>query len=275
MKKNRATKILVLIAACFLVLGIAFSIVGYALGGIYLKNVKTDSLNESINQTVTALDISINYGTFKIIKSDEFKIIANNFKENTLSCEIKNGKLTIKEQSSNWFNFDVMFLWGKHTPELTVYIKGGVIFQNVSIDVGAGELSINDVSASNLVLECGAGKVGGNNITADKSKLSNGAGEMDLKNVDLKNSNISCGAGKVGLSGKLSGETKIDNGVGQTQLNINGAKNDYYINASNGVGKVSINGSDYRKDDFDKNAGNTINVSNGVGEVGITFHNQQ
>ena len=218
--------------------GIAISVTGCLIGAVQYKNIRVESFELNMEQTVVNMDISIKVGSFEMVKSDEFKISAENFKEGSLKHEVKNAKLIIKDSSNDgWFrdlfDNDFIFLAKNREPQLTVYVKEGDIFENINIDVGIGEVC--------------------------------------LKNIDFNNSKISCGTGKVSVSGKMTGNINVDNGIGEVYLNIYGRKSDYYIDADNGIGDISINGKRYNKSEFSKSAKNTIIINNGVGNIDIVF----
>lgn len=253
MRGARGIRIIAVVAAIILVVGLVVAGIGLSIGGHHY-NGKTASFSEAIDQEITSLDISVEYGSLEIIEGDEFRIVAENFRDNTLEWEVSGGRLTVKEDSSkNWKMF--YFGWNE-AQKLTIYVKKGTLLNEADISIGAGRLYGQALHAKSITLDCGAG-------TVEIDEIS-GCEDMD----------ISCGAGMVDVKADITRKIEIDNGVGYVSLDLIGEKEDYSVHTESGITSVKINGEDYRREDFPANADNRIDISNGIGEISISFFSE-
>ena len=267
---KKAFRVITVVGVICLAAGIVISAIGFGIGLLTNKNEKTENFSKVITGNVEKIEIEINAGQLNIKKGSEFKVVAEDFPENTLKYECESGKLKIKEENKKWFGISYgMMGWNARTPVLTVYITEGMSFEDVSIDVGAGAADINYIKADKLKIQGGAGRISGEYLTAADCEISAGAGEVSLKNIDFSKSELSTGTGRLAVSGKITGATKLNNGIGEIEVTISGNKSDYYIKAQNGIGKISVNGKRYDKDDYNSGAQNTIDASNGIGAINI------
>ena len=273
MKSLKFIKVVTIIGVCILIIGLIIFAVGFGIdqlnGGRYTKE-NTQSFEKSFSEEIESLEISVLASELNIIKGSEFKIVAENVKEESIEYNITNKKLVIKEvHMRKWANWDFSNIYH---PVVTLYIPENSEFDNIDIDIGAGSTKIEKIKAKEFYLNCGAGKVTGEDIIAEKCDIKNGAGEVYLSGVKLNNAIINTGIGKFTVSGELRGNTHMENGVGEVNLNIKGSKSDYYIDMSNGIGGVFVNGSVYKAADYSQDAQYRIYGSNGVGKVNITFN---
>jgi DUF4097 and DUF4098 domain-containing protein YvlB len=99
---------------------------------------------------------------------------------------------------------------------ITIYVPKDLLLQEVSLEVGAGNIYIEEMQAKNLEIECGAGNVeyyvtgsqsdynyeiecGMGNINIDDGKYSGLGQEYDVDNHADRDISIECGMGNVSL----------------------------------------------------------------------------
>lgn len=220
-----------------------------------LKNVeiKTDIKNLSID--TISLNITIKKGT-------TFKVETNN---KYIKINENNQKLSITEEKHNWLNKN-------NTGKLIIYVPDNYIFDNVSLENGAGKINIEILSTQKLNLDLGAGKVTIDNLTVlTESEIDGGAGEITIKEGSLNNLDLDMGVGKVTINSFISGSSEIDAGIGELNLNLSGTEDDYKIILDKGIGNATINEQLMQDSKYYGNGSNLINISGGIGAININF----
>lgn len=147
-------------------------------------------------------------------------------------CEQSGSTLHIKtsKQVLDYFSFR------QEASSLEIRIPERLIFENLEIDAGVGEVSTDGmVSCRKADVECGVGSCMLQLNVRDKLDLNCGVGEIDLILAGQKkdyNYKMECGIGSIQIDGdtfsELGGKQKIDHGT------------DREIDVECGIGSVSI-----------------------------------
>lgn len=109
----------------------------------------------------------------------------------------------------------------------------------------------------------------------EETELNVGAGDVQIENLDTKNLEIECGVGSIDLSGIIRGNADLDCGVGEIRMSLAQKEQDFDYNIDCGVGEISVGSMDFdglgaeRK--VNNGASQKINVDCGVGSINITF----
>lgn len=215
-----------------------------------------------VSGEVKLLDIDIASSNIVIKIGDTFKIETSN---KYIQCKQDYNMIYITEKKHIWFN-------DSSESKLIIYIPKDMVLDGVSINSGAGTVSIDKLSTRILHLDLGAGKVNIDNLTTlDNTRIDSGAGEVILKNSSLNNLDLNMGIGKFTLKAKLLENSDIDHGVGEANLNLIGEKDDYQIHVDKGLGSITISGNEIKDDLIVGNGTNKINIDGGVGSININF----
>lgn len=268
---QKTIKSLALVLAIFLTVIIIGSIITASATILTLTGIIEFPASEKIEFTesyenITSLDISLKAGELTIEKGDTFKLTANTDKG--FSPEVRDGTLKIREKGFNFFN---LFIWNNHS-KYTLTIPEDAAFEDVKIDLGAGKASLSYINTQNLKINAGAGKITASNLTSNKARVDGGVGEFTLIDCSLKDLSLECGVGKLTYRGTMTGECKIDSGVGAVDIHLTGSKQDYEINISTGIGKLTVDGE--KQSDgitINKGAVNVIDIDGGIGDTSIEF----
>ncbi|WP_195268629.1 DUF4097 family beta strand repeat-containing protein [Eubacterium sp. 1001713B170207_170306_E7] len=219
---------------------------------------------------VTTLDLDFSAGYLEIEKGDVFKVEGYNLPDN-FTAEQKNDTLKIKDSIKDPVSF-LNALSDAQKPHLTVTIPESITFNEVELDFGASDSTIDTLKTDRLNVDMGVGRVEMKSITADRAKFNNGAGEVILSDMNLNDMDMECGVGKVSFEGSLTGKNKIDGGVGETTLSIKGSATDFDIKGEAGIGEFSVDGTRYTENRFrNSSAPNSLEISGGVGALRVTF----
>lgn len=139
---------------------------------------------------------------------------------------------------------------------ITVYLPSDMVFEEVSLEMGAGSLYIEDVATGDLSVNIGAGEVIINHFRAD---------EADFE----------CGAGTIEAHGSVRSKADIQCGVGSIAYTASGREEDYDYEIDSGIGEVVCGSNSYaglgKSRKINNGAGRKIKIEGGVGEVVVDF----
>lgn len=168
-----------------------------------------------------------------------------------------------KVWNTNWFNFNFGDdnSWNNIT-ELKIYLPQKD-YEEISIDNGAGDMTISDISYAELSIDIGAGEVTATNLNCWKeggeTSFDLGAGEAIVSKSRIKNLEADIGAGEFEFQGDISGDIDVDAGVGECRFILDGSEDSYRF-------------LDYGKNKYGSNSGKyDVRVDHGVGEVNFKF----
>lgn len=156
--------------------------------------------------------------------------------------------LETKKNLKQWSNMNV--------GTITVSIPRDMIFEEVSLDIGAGKMDLESICANSFSIDAGAG-------------------EVNIQYFDARDAEINCGAGSVTAYGRISEEMDIECGIGQISLTMDGCEDDYNYDISCGVGEIVCGDRRYSgigHDDYVNNgAGKEMSLECGIGQINIAF----
>lgn len=229
----------------------------------------TGSYNKEYTETLENMTINFNAGNLTIQSGDKFTIGGTGLSSG-LSIKVSNGTLAIEDKENT--NILNNLFHQNNVPSLVITVPKNAVLNRVDLEIGAGRGEIIGISAKEFNIKQGAGELAASGIQADSGSLSGGAGAVNFDKVKLNNFDIQSGVGLVKITGQLTGKFKVDCGVGQTSLNINGDPKEYYINADQGLGPITVNGLGIGENGTGpKTAANSLEINGGVGPVEIKF----
>jgi hypothetical protein len=247
----------------------AFAIVSTVSGGkISVDHGKTIDVDKTFTD-VKSLDIDNSTGNLKIIAGDEFRVVAEKVSDN-FTAEVKNGKLKVSEDDDEfhflWFNVND---FNSPNSKITLYVPTDFVAEDVNLDTGAGNTTIEGLHTEDLFISAGAGNIDGSELTAEKVKIDGGVGNVSFNDVNFTDANFDCGVGNLNIDGILLGKSEFDCGVGNVDIDLIGNTEDYDLDIDSGVGTVRLNGDKISDSKIDNDADNSIKVDGGVGDVNI------
>lgn len=269
--KMKGFQKLVKYAAIAFGLYLAISIIGALVGVIIgvtsgvevLKGFSEDENVEVSDETrnfdeLSGLNLNISSSNLTIkAEGDSYRMEAHNIPKTTkIECkndvlEIKNAK-TLKSESS-----------------ITIYVPENAKLSRINLDMGAGNVEISNIEATNIDFSFGAGNVNIKNLKSENPTIECGAGQVKFENTELTDAKLSAGVGKVIYSGKLNGESRIECGVGGVEMNLEGGRDNYSIKVQKGIGNIKINNESVTDNSTTGNGQNKIYIEGGVGNIDI------
>lgn len=103
------------------------------------------------------------------------------------------------------------------------------------------------------------------------AKIDTGAGKLKIASGNINDLDLDIGIGDTDITARITGKSKIDTGIGSVKLNLIGAKEDYKINVSKGIGEVKIAGEKVADNEIVGNGENVIKLNGGIGEIKVEF----
>lgn len=204
-------------------------------------------------EKIEKLDINISVGQLDIQEYDGDTLQVF-FRKNDNRTEIKQDGRELKIKQSD----GIKFLSENEIGPVKVMVPKNQIFEEVDIEIGAGEGSITSLKTDKINVEVGAGSL---EIT---------------ETVQAKTSDWSVGAGSLYLNHLISRETNLDCAVGEINATMDGAETDYRMKGDIGVGSLTFGDSEWdsigQKAEFgDNSAKKRVIVECGTGEVNVDF----
>ncbi len=200
-------------------------------------------------------------------KDDEISIKADSNVKVTTDMDGKKLRIELK-QKNNKINFA--------SAQVVLYLPEGMEFDDADIDIGASEAVIStSIDCEDLTLNVGAGDIRIASIRAKDAKISVGAGKLDIENFNVKNADLNVGAGDIDIEGDVTDDLKIKCGMGNINMNLAGSEDDHDYNytvamGNLNMGSMQISGiSSSKKIDNDKSSKYDIDL--GMGNVNISF----
>lgn len=198
---------------------------------------------------VEELEVELKYGEICILPTTEkeFYVELEEHSLTEVDCTQSGKKLKI-ESSSRKLKDDT--LW--------VYIPENASIQELSVDVDAGVVSLENLSAQKLEVKIGAGQfMGEGTLTAKEAELEVGAGELSMELLSCGNVDLECGLGSLNVM-------------------LEGAKEEYSYELQCGMGEITIGDENYTslgKKQKIQNSGSrkSLKADCGMGEIDVQF----
>lgn len=296
MKKS---KIFVVIALCFMAMGLLVGGLGYILGGrpgFYINSRGIHAANSNDSNSVytlektelnafTKLDVTVGFADIRLVPSDgyylEYRLMAVG-KEPTYGVKDNTFKLTEFEEkrTNSFFNFFTnsgmnFFTINSERYYVNLYVPEDVYFEWVHLSNSSGNVKLDTLLAKELVLNLSFGNLDMEDFEGDtfEASLSSGnitGGSIRGKDVTIVNSfgNINCESitadtAEITLS---SGNLKSDVLDAKTLNVINSFGEVTFDTLINSNGEISLSSGDFE-------AGNAvlgfIDIENSFGDVDI------
>ena len=283
---QKVIKYLAIAFAIFLIvniIGVILSIIGIFGGIAFFSNTITNVREEIIQdqpnysetpqvitdniqiENITNLEIDVKYSTLKIKNNDTFKVESN---DKNVTCTQKGNELIIKETGNNWLN-------KKEGNTIIIYIPENKEFNEIDFDTGAGDISIESLTAKDFSFSIGAGKVEINKLNiSNEAEIDGGAGKVDILSGEIRNLDLDMGIGEFNLNTKLLGNNNIEQGMGKLVIRLTDTMQNYTIKTVKGMGSITIDGEEDQNKTTYGNGQNVVNIEGGMGAIEIVTNTE-
>lgn len=216
---------------------------------------------------VSVIDADIGGGRLVIKQSDNeyFKVeISTDLK---FQCFVKNGELNIKA-------FEGITDTDDSDNTVTLYIPDGASIEEVEIELGAGTVDIDKLTAGSISFDVGAGKVNVDNMDAHKVSAELGAGKIDINGTAM-DAEIDIDMGSFKWTGNISRNVELSCDMGSVDIGLKEDEKGHNYKISCSAGKVAVGGKEYTSVsgdmDIDNGAPGTFDIDCSMGKVNIYF----
>ncbi|MGN0486441.1 MAG: DUF4097 family beta strand repeat-containing protein [Acutalibacteraceae bacterium] len=264
---QKAIKYLAMAFAVFLCVSIIGGIVtGLAGVSCFFSGKANEPVGEMqvypVEGEISSLSLSLSGAELTIKTSDKFSVESNH---NDISVSTENGELCINETIKAFSVYPKVVT-------VIVNIPEDFVFDEATVETGAGKVDIDTLSCDILNLSLGAGEAKIKNLTANsRADIDGGAGELKIDGGRLCNLRLDMGVGELTLRSRIEGQSSLDYGIGETKLILLGSRDEYQIKIDKGIGEAKIEGENMRDDSVYGAGKNHIEIDGGIGEIHIEF----
>lgn len=163
--------------------------------------------------------------------------------------------------------------------KITLYLPAGYAWKEAEVEVGAGAISMGEISASKVELEVGAGKITASAIKAGELDVSVGAGEIRLENMEVADLEAGVGMGNFAAQGTVTGNIEAECSMGNMTLQLSGAQSDYNYEVECVAGNINIGDDKYsaataKEQKINNGAGKKMDLECSMGNIKVIFENE-
>lgn len=180
---------------------------------------------------VQKLDVDVDKGAIHITQQEGISQIQINVQDHydKTQCYMDKSTLKIKRESKGNRSNDA--------PYIEVLVPAGYQFDKLSLDMGAAECQVINITTSKL--------------------------------------DIDSGVGAISFTGTVNGDVEIETGVGDVAVNLTGPQSGYNYNVECGVGSISVGSEHYsllsHETRINNNAPYNMELECGVGSITVGF----
>ena len=158
---------------------------------------------------------------------------------------------------------------------ICLYVPEGYHFENTSLDLGAGSLSVEELQTRALEANVGAGKMTFEKLDADQAELDCGAGQMTVEELSSRVAEVSVGMGSVRLTGDVTERLDGECSMGELKLTLAGTQTDFNYDLSCGMGELKVGDDSYnglaQEKQINNNASKNMELECAMGSVVVEF----
>ena len=222
------------------------------------------------NQGITDLQVQAGGCVMKIQVSEDncFRVEADGMRK--FQGYVEGGTMEISGTSKVNSNSD-----GNLGGSICLYVPEGYYFENTSLDLGAGSLSVEELQTGALEANVGAGKMTFEKLDADQAELDCGAGQMTVEELSSRVAEVSVGMGSVRLNGDVTERLDGECSMGELKLTLAGAQTDFNYDLSCGMGELKVGDDSYnglaQEKQINNNASKNMELECAMGSVVVEF----
>ncbi|MEG0894991.1 MAG: DUF4097 family beta strand repeat-containing protein, partial [Oscillospiraceae bacterium] len=194
-----------------------------------------------------SFDISLVAEDVEFIKSDEFKLEINDFKDEkdkTIQYSNNNGKLVVKRKSNVKIGFN--FNFNSTLTYLKVYYKDDINFDNSLVSTISGNININNLNVDNLNISSTSGDIIAENIKCNDLSINTISGNTKFSKINSNKSDFNTTSGDISISDCNANELKASSISGNVTLTNNKINDTITTNTTSG----DLRGNDNECDEF-------------------------
>ena len=193
------------------------------------------------------LEILVGAGDLKIKYHNEENVTLEVSDEDKMQCYVEGDTLKIRGG---------LITGTGSSSTMIVYLPENKNFNNVAIDVGAGNIEIDK-------------------LTGSDTDINVAMGQVVISEMETDSLNIEVGMGNAEVKGNINYEAIVDCGMGQVVMELEGEGKDFNYNLDCGLGSLSVEGVYHIAGIGDSYVNNDasmeMDISVGMGTVTVSF----
>ncbi len=163
------------------------------------------------------------------------------------------------------------------TPRITITLPPDFVAEDISLEIKAGDVEVEKIHAATGSFNMSAGRLVVKELEiTEESDYIIGAGEMSLNNVSIQNISVDCGVGYVTIEGNVFGDSDVICNIGNVELDLDGKEEDYTYDISASIGNIDIDNNSYHNisNRVINNDGteNSLSLKCEIGNISIDFY---
>jgi len=163
----------------------------------------------------------------------------------------------------------------KGSCKITLYLPEYYQFEEVSINLGAGEMTFKDLWADEAQVEVGAGQITLKDPVVGDLEISVGAGQITLENMDVVELDVNVGMGEFLAKGEIGERAWVECSMGNIEMTIEGRREDFNYQVNGSMGNIDVGSDSYagfsQVKQIDNHAEKEMEVECSMGNITIKF----
>lgn len=217
--------------------------------------------------SIQGISIDLRHVYFSVEESDDSRVMVsvdNDVRGVKASCE--SGVLTIQDERTG--------KKGREDASVYLEIPEGMQLDNVKIRIDAGVLySECSFAAKNLSVDAGAGELSLSDLSANAFAASVGAGTLTVADSSFDTAKLDCGVGTMDIAADIKGNAQMDCGMGTIYVELGEDVESVNYELECGAGSIQIGDSTYsglaKKSQLNNGSQATFTLSCGMGQICI------
>lgn len=164
--------------------------------------------------------------------------------------------------------------WFKDS-RIILYLPDDYSFEEVLMDIGAGEIECRGLKADEMILDVGAGRIFLEKVQARKMEADIGAGQIELKDMRIGELDAGVGMGEFLADGVIEGDVDVECSMGNVEIRIDARKEDFNYQLEGAMGMISLDRDSYgglaEEKEINNGADKNMDIECSMGNITIKF----
>lgn len=231
-------------------------------------NGESGTITPDSDQMVTSLDIALGGCSFETCASETGSFYVETSGMEKIQVYVEHGVLCIKSVNTH---LKLNTVLGK----VILYVPEDQYYDEVNIEIGAGEVIFDDLNAGEVSLEVGAGHILVKNLCARELEAEVGMGQLELYEMDVDELDAEVGMGELVGSGAINRSASLECAMGNLNLTLVGSQQDFNYRVEAAAGNIDIGRDKYSglatERQINNNAAKTLDIECSMGNISIQF----
>lgn len=234
--------------------------------------LKGDIGKYCLGRDIRCLEIEVGGCSFETKESDDDNIYLEVENAHKFQGYVEDGTLYVKATNgslTNWLDVSDF--------RITLYLPKAYSFEKAEISMGAGVMQLEGLKAQGASLDVGAGQITAEDICADELQVSIGAGEICLVGMEACWLDATVGMGQFSAEGAIKESADIECSMGNVDMTIAGSQRDFNYVLESSMGNIDLGAESFsgisQERTINNGAGKDMNIECSMGNITILFMN--